>query len=51
MEELRNAASQAREANDVASLQAFGQQLEILQTTKGRLLLEQQHQERPLRPR
>ena len=51
MEELRNAAAQARDANDVPSLQAFGQQLEILQSTKSRIMLEQQHQERPLRPR
>ena len=51
MDELRNAAAQAREANDLGSLQAFGQQLEILQSTKSRIMIEQQHHERPLRPR
>ena len=50
MDELRNAAAQAREANDLGSLQAFGQQLEILQSTKSRIMIEQHH-DRPLRPR
>ena len=50
MEELKGAATQARDANDLNALQAIGQQLELIQNRQARLLQEQHH-ERQLRAR
>jgi hypothetical protein len=52
MEELKQAAGQARDVNDGHRLHAIGQQLEIIQLRQNQLLQEQQHeQQRHLRPR
>ena len=52
MEELKQAAGQARDANDGHRLHAIGQQLEIIQLRQNQLLQEQHHeQQRHLRPR
>jgi len=52
MEELKQAAGQARDVNDGHRLHAIGQQLEIIQLRQNQLLQEQHHeQQRHLRPR
>lgn len=43
MEELKNAATQARDANDVNALHAIGQQMEMIKLRENRLLQEHQH--------
>ena len=49
MEELKNAAGQARELNDTHRLHAIGHQLEIIQLRQNQLLQEQHLEQR--RPR
>ena len=49
-EELKSAATQARDANDINALHAIGQQLELIQNRQARLLQEQHH-ERQIRAR
>jgi len=48
MEELKSAATKARDSNDINALHAIGQQLELIQAHQARLLQEQ-HQERQIR--
>ena len=50
MEELKTAATHARDANDLNALQNIGQQIEMIQNRQA-LLLREQHQERQIRAR
>ena len=51
MEQLRNDAGHARDANDVNTLHAIGQQVEMIQARQNRLLQEQHHERHNIRPR
>ena len=50
MEELKTAATHARDANDLNALHNIGQQIEMIQNRQA-LLLREQHQERQIRAR
>ena len=50
MEELKTAATHARDANDLNALHNIGQQIEMIQNRQA-LLLREQHQERQFRAR